>query len=176
MIEKIKYNNLINLKLIILTFRSNYIYIYSVSKLYKLFIVVNFSSVDSVYNKLTYNKKLLSSCKNCTLIKMLVIKWKRIVFKGKGFRVRVYRGSGKLILNFGHSHWTKIKFKNVWNFYKLKRQNYLFFSCIELNFTQFCKNILVRRLNVYTQRGLRLKKQHVRRRFGKISQYISSLH
>jgi len=31
-------------------------------------------------------------------------------------------------------------------------------------------------LNVYTKRGLRLKKQYIKKRFGKISQVVSSLH
>jgi hypothetical protein len=62
-------------------------------------------------------------------------------------------------------------------FKKLKRQNYI---CISKNTVSLnsLKLILkqVKKLNVYTKRGLRLKRQIIKRRFGKISQVVSSLH
>jgi hypothetical protein len=67
--------------------------------------------------------------------------------------------------------------QNIFFFKKLKRQNYI---CISKN--TFSLNSLksmikqVKNLNVYTKRGLRLKRQLIKRRFGKISQVVSSLH
>lgn len=62
-------------------------------------------------------------------------------------------------------------------FKKMRRQNYI---CIIKKYSQlksFKKKIkIIKSLNVYTKRGLRLKKQFIRRRFGKISQVVSSLH
>lgn len=106
-----------------------------------------------------------------------IILWTRVNFRGKGYRVRVFKKNLKLTLNFGYSHWTKIKFYKYWLLYKLRRQNYLLFT----NFRHDMLNFLlllphIRTYNKYTQRGLRLKRQCIKQRFGKISQYVSSLH
>ena len=104
--------------------------------------------------------------------------WVRVAFRGKGFRLRKFKLTSKLTFNFGHSHWSKMALnQNFFFFKKLKRQNYI---CIAKNTTclQDLKSSLqrVKKLNVYTKRGLRLKRQLVKRRFGKISQVVSSLH
>lgn len=115
---------------------------------------------------------------NTFLLKSFSIHWIRVVFRGKGFRLRKFKHLNKLTLNFGHSHWTKVglDFDNFF-FKKIKRQNYL---CIIKKYSQlknFKKKIkFIKSLNMYTKRGLRLKKQFIRRRFGKISQVVSSLH
>ncbi len=65
----------------------------------------------------------------------------------------------------------------VFFFKKIKRQNYI---CLTKQFRQLnlFKSVMkkLKALNVYTKRGLRLKKQYIKRRFGKISQVVSSLH
>lgn len=146
------------------------IYDYSINSRFSLIICLY-----DLYAKLNFtaSRQLNQFC-----LKSYSINWKRVVFKGKGFRLRKFAKTTKLTLNFGHSHWTRIGFKSeqLW-FKKLKRQNYLLFST---NF--FCLKTLsnyiksIKKLNVYTKRGLRLKKQFIRRRFGKISQVVSSLH
>lgn len=106
-----------------------------------------------------------------------IVVWARIVFKGKGFRIRNFQKELKLTLNFGHSHWDRIKFYKFWFFWKKRRQNHLILTYNNDFFREFY--ILfpyIKLLNRYTKRGLRLKKQPIVRRFGKISQHISSLH
>lgn len=104
--------------------------------------------------------------------------WLRISFRGKGYRLRKFKKINKVTLNFGHSHWAKIALDlNIYFFKKIKRQNYI---CLAKNY-YFYKQIksgfkIFKRLNMYTKRGLRLKKQFIRKRFGKISQVVSSLH
>jgi len=102
----------------------------------------------------------------------------RISFRGKGYRLRKFKKLPKVTLNFGHSHWAKIALdKNLYFFKKIRRQNYL---CTTKNYDdyKFFKTDLkfYKALNVYTKRGLRLKKQYIKKRFGKISQVVSSLH
>ncbi len=62
-------------------------------------------------------------------------------------------------------------------FKKIKRQNYM---CLLKSYriTKFFKKEIstIKVLNSYTKRGLRLRKQFIRRRFGKVSQVVSSLH
>lgn len=106
-----------------------------------------------------------------------IIMWTRVVFRGKGFRTRNFQKELKLTFNFGHSHWDKVKFYRWFFFFKLKRQNYLILSVL-LEKLYLFEWLLsrVRVINRYTNRGLRIKKQPIIRRFGKISQVVSLLH
>lgn len=60
-------------------------------------------------------------------------------------------------------------------FKRKRRQSQFFYCYYNLLFEQLCYLISnLRRINKYTKRGLRLKKQPIIRRFGKISQMISA--
>jgi hypothetical protein len=112
------------------------------------------------------------------LKKNLITHWTRVSFRGKSYRVKCFKKIKKFTFNFGYSHWTKFKaYSYNWSFFRKRRQSYLIFT---YNFfdIKFFKRILptVRTYNPYTMRGLRLKKQAIIRRFGKISQHISILH
>lgn len=102
----------------------------------------------------------------------------KITWRGKAYRVRLFKKSNKLTLNFGHSHWYKIFFtKNNITFSKLKRQSYIAIIYDFYNIFNFIKQIhAIRFLNKYTKRGIKLKKFPYIKRFGKISQVNSSLH
>lgn len=107
---------------------------------------------------------------------LLIPYWSRVVFKGKGYRMRKFKKKKKITFNFGHSHWTKLSWKTPYlQFIRKKRQNQLFFCFSYVLYTQLGLQLQeLRRINRYTKRGLRLKKQQIRRRFGKISQMISA--
>lgn len=102
--------------------------------------------------------------------------WRRVVFKGKGFRMRKFKYSRKLTFNFGRSHWTKLRLQIYFiQFIRKRRQCQYFFCFSFLVFDHLQKLIkTIRVINRYTKRGLRLKKQAIKRRFGKISQMISA--
>lgn len=103
--------------------------------------------------------------------------WVRVAFKGKGYRLRKFRDIQKITMNFGHSHWAKLLITEGFFFKKFRRQNYicLLESYYKLQkFKYYIK--FIKKLNSYTKRGLRLRKQYIRKRFGKISQVVSSLH
>lgn len=120
---------------------------------------------NTLYKNLWYSIQIL-----------LLPYWKRVVFKGKGFRMRKFRNSRKLTFNFGHSHWTKLRLRTFFILFKRKRRQSQYFFCYyKLLFEQICLLIMnLRRINKYTKRGLRLKKQPIIRRFGKISQMLSA--
>lgn len=103
--------------------------------------------------------------------------WTRVVFRGKSYRVKCFKSIKKFTFNFGYSHWSKFKGNDYWSIFRKRRQNYLIFTYNSLSM-QFFKRLLprVRVYNPYTMRGLRLKKQAIIRRFGKISQHVSILH
>ena len=114
---------------------------------------------------------------NKFILKSFSIHWVRVSFRGKGYRLRKFKKINKLTLNFGHSHWAKLLLTNHFFFRKIRRQNYL---CLISGYS-FLKTLksgvkFFKKLNSYTKRGLRLKKQFIKKRFGKISQVVSSLH
>ena len=127
-----------------------------------------------------YSKSNLTSMDffNKFILKTYSIHWMRVSFKGKGYRLRKFKKLNKLTLNFGHSHWSKIALDlNFFFFKKLKRQNYICLSKYYYLYKIFKLSVRsFKKLNCYTKRGLRLKKQYIKRRFGKISQVVSSLH
>lgn len=103
--------------------------------------------------------------------------WKRVAFRGKSFRVRNFKKKHKIILNFGYSHWTRLKLLSSWSFLKKRRQSYVWFTHTLTHFKSLLRFLpRIREYNKYTMRGLRFKQQVIIRRFGKISQHISSLH
>lgn len=106
-----------------------------------------------------------------------VIQWCHIIFKGKSYRIKPFKSFNKFTFNFGYSHWTKLKFSKIWKFFRRRRQKYVVFTLRQTQFELF-KFIFpyIRMMNRYTLRGLRLKKQPIKRRFGKISQHVSILH
>lgn len=105
------------------------------------------------------------------------IKWGRVVFRGKSYRIRNFKKNNKFTFNFGYSHWTKLKLLKNWQCFKRKRQNHVVFTYTLKDFLYFSRFLpYIRFMNCYTYRGLRLKKQFIIRRFGKISQHISKLH
>lgn len=143
---------------------------YILKKNYKLIV-----SLGMCYDKFC-SKNLRQASK--FFLKSFSVHWFRVSFRGKGYRLRKFKIHNKVTLNFGHSHWAKLALdRDVFFFKKLKRQNYVcavrgysFYKALKFGFKFFKK------LNTYTKRGLRLKRQYIRKRFGKISQVVSSLH
>ena len=57
-----------------------------------------------------------------------------MIWKGKAYRVRLYKKYNKFTLNFNYSHWYKLIFnKNRYKINKVNRQNYLFIFIYSLN-------------------------------------------
>ena len=134
-----------------------------------------FTTVNLLYNKFT--PKIFRKF-NTYLLKTFSVHWLRVSFRGKGYRLRKFKKFSKVTLNFGHSHWAKIALdRGLFFFKKLKRQNYICSAYTYWHYKQFKSGIkFFKKLNTYTKRGLRLKKQYIKKRFGKISQVVSSLH
>jgi hypothetical protein len=102
----------------------------------------------------------------------------RIIWRGKAYRVRLFKKNNKFTFNFGYSHWTKLIYdSSKFLFYKLGRQNYLvLYHTREQQHELFSLFSNIRKMNKYTKRGIRVKKLPYIRRFGKISQVNSSSH
>lgn len=105
------------------------------------------------------------------------LKWNFQKFKyhGKGYKIKKFDRLSKITCRFGKSHWTKIKYKKKLLYIKrIKKNRYFCVSSKHKIFKKF-KNlfIAVKGVNKYTKRGVRLLKQSIKKRFGKISQASS---
>jgi len=102
----------------------------------------------------------------------------RFIWRGKAYRVRLFKKNKKFTLNFGHSHWVKLLYqtKDI-QFFRLRRQSYLM-TYLDKKQYLFLRDLFngIRPYNKYTKRGIRLKKSFFKQRFGKISQVNSILH
>lgn len=137
----------------------------------------HWDSLNLQYTGFYLKKKLKKKLFLKIFINCFLFQWARLAFRGKSFRVRNFCNKNKFTLNFGYSHWTKLKLLNNWAFFKKKRQNYIIYTYTLKDFLYFKRFFpYIKFYNCYTMRGLRLKKQFIIRRFGKISQHISSLH
>lgn len=133
---------------------------------------LNFSYSNMFLKKTNQKKLFLKFFYNC-----FIFQWARVNYRGKSFRVRNFCNNNKFTMNFGYSHWTKLKLLQNWAFFKKKRQHFIVYTFTLKDFNYFLRFWPhIRFYNCYTMRGLRLKKQPIIRRFGKISQHISSLH
>ena len=169
-------NNLSGFKNINISLNNNIFNIFIFNKYYWIVLPYRFEYLD-YFNKNSIYIKNYRSIYKINYIYLFIIKCNRISFKGKGYRVRIFRKKKKITFNFGHSHWTKLKIYSSWDFFKFRRQRYLFAGSNIKLYLLFSKELSkVRTMNRYTLRGLRMKKQIIKQRFGKISQYISSLH
>lgn len=146
--------------------------IFKISKLYKLMYILSNNKKNFYIKNNIFENRYWKQ-----FIFYVITYWEKIVFKGKGYRIRCFKKNKKFTFNFGRSHWTKIKLKYNWYLFRFARQKFYISTVGYLNFLEFKKCLRnIKKPNRYTLRGLRFKKQIIRRRFGKISQYISSLH
>ena len=91
----------------------------------------------------------------------------KFIYKGKSYRVRLFKKKAKFTFNLGYAHWTKFWF-NKFKFYFKKQQRTIFFSLVYSKVLYIALKILLKKLkspNFYTLRGVRLRRQIVYKRF-----------
>lgn len=124
-----------------------------------------------------FNNVTISKFKNF-FVHSYIIFFLKLVWRGKAYRIRYFKKNNKFTFNFGHSHWLKLIFspKNF-NFFKIRRQSYLIIFSNRADVSFLINNFsILRTMNKYTKRGIRIKTSPYIKRFGKISQVNSSLH
>lgn len=137
--------------------------------------------LDKVYRQDSYN---LSNIFYVTINLEVILRsciisfWKKILFKGKSYKIKVAKNQTKITFRMGFSHWTKFRFYNfTGSIYRYTRQKFIVFTynyyILNMLLTQIKK---IRPINPYTKRGLRISQQNIKRRSGKLSQALSSLH
>lgn len=141
-------------------------------------------SVDNLNHETTsWTVKSDVSKENFQPVLFLRPHWTRFTFRGKAFRLRYYKRLNRFFFNLGFSHPAKLILTKVFlgarkpRPKERTRQRYgIFCYCFAQLQLLNRETQSVKPYNPYTQRGLRLRSQPITRRFGKISQHISSLH
>jgi len=151
------------------------------NKNYKMFLSSPKTNKHDVLNNACsgyrLTKKLNILYRKRAVLGWFLLQWAKLAFRGKSFRIRNFCRYNKFTFNFGYSHWTKLKLQKRWFFFKRRRQRYLIITFFLKDFNFFRRFFpKIKIYNCYTMRGLRFKRQAIIRRFGKISQHISSLH
>lgn len=148
----------------------------------KTYLITTSPLFDNFY--ISYNKTIQFNKNNFTYdlkkLKFLLknkIKWnfKKFRYQGKGYKIKKFNVLSKITFRFGKSHWTKLLFNK--KTLQIKRTKKNAYCCVSiknktfLDFKQIIKKI--KGINKYTKRGVRLTRQLVKKRFGKVSQASS---
>lgn len=134
------------------------------------FINLNKTIHFNINNFFFLKKKLVYALK-------LKIKWyfKKFKYHGKGYKIKKFNCLSKITFRLGKSHWTKLLFNK--QFIVIKRTKKNSYCCISIKHDVFnnLKNLIkkIKGANKYTKRGVRLTRQSLKKRFGKISQASS---
>jgi len=72
---------------------------------------------------------------------------------------------------FGKSHMTSISFNKL--IFRKLTKNKIFFITKKINYIEFVKSLInkIRKISIYTKRGLRLTRQKIYKKTGKKSSY-----
>lgn len=156
-------------------------YLYNSKKKFSLPLNLNKSSCffDRWSNSIILDKKKinLKTIKINKYFNKILKSWEiyffeKIKFKGKGFRIKFFKKIKLVKFYFGKSHKTFLFFKKI----KIKKINKYKFILKSLNPSNLNSNsskvLKIRKLNIYTLRGLRKSKQIVFKRKGKKGTYI----
>lgn len=153
-----------------------YIYIYN-ENLY-FYIKNNFNlkikkNTNSIIIKNFKIKKKINIEKN--IIENFIKSWsvfffQKIKFTGKGYKIKKKKKSIKFF--FGKSHLTNIIFNKT--IFKKITKNKIFFLTKKKKYIEFVKSLItkIRRISIYTKRGLRLSRQKIYKKTGKKSSYM----
>ena len=167
---------LYNYNFILIKKNKNYIYIYNNIFYFTIithaltFIEENSNSViidnfDSKKKKELEKKIINNFIKNLNLYF-----FQKIKFNGKGYKIKKKKKSIKFF--FGKSHLTTIFFKKI-NIRRLTKYK-LFFYTKKYETIKFVFSLInkIRKINIYTKRGLRFSRQKIFKKTGKKSSYM----
>ncbi len=167
---------LYNYNLIVINKNNIYIYIYNkifyftIMTKFNIFIEENTNAII-IENFDSKKKKELEKKIIETFIKTWsVYFFQKIKFTGKGYKIKKKKKSIKFF--FGRSHLTTIFFKKI-NIRRLTKYK-LFFFTKKYETVKFINSLIkkIRKINIYTKRGLRFSRQKIYKKTGKKSSYM----
>ena len=171
------------INIIIFKQKNNDLNVYLYNKLYFIYLNnltnKNFYKYDSETNslsiiKLKPNKNMICMVNflNQFLKSLNVYFFFKIKFKGKGYRIRFYKKNKIVKFYFGKSHITFFFFKKL-ILKKISKYKFIIKSPNFFNLkNKALKIVKIKKINVYTLRGLRIARQNIFKRKGKKGSYI----
>ena len=95
-------------------------------------------------------------------------------YSGKGLKVKKELVTTQILFNLGKSHMSKIVYDPAYiEVKRTKKNSYVMYSYLQHNQLSRFITKKIKQFNKYTRRGLRMHKQSIIRRFGKVSQVSS---
>lgn len=105
------------------------------------------------------------------ILPILFIKYLAISFTGKGYRL-VFNDRKVTTFNFGHSHLYYVYFFSL-KVVRITKLKLMFFGISSFYIKPQLKNLYnVKPINIFTWRGVRFRKQALRKKIGKSSMYM----
>lgn len=103
---------------------------------------------------------------------LISLKTLKVKFFGKGYRIFLSKYRNSITFNFGFSHYYLIYFFNIIPIILAKTK--LFFFGINYFIAKFQLNkfLSLRKINIFTMKGIRLFKQIIKKKIGKLSTYF----
>jgi len=147
---------------------------YTVSDSSKINIINDLNIINiniNFYNNLSIFKKIVMNLNNSLNIYF----FKKITFAGKGYKIKkIYKNIQNIYKNiisfyFNKSHFNTVYFNNV--LIKKLKKTKLIISSINLKHLYYLTNIIlnIRKVNIFTLKGLRLSRQIIYKKIGKKS-------
>lgn len=145
-----------------------YIYLYNQN----FFLLINFISYNIYFNRFLNILKIIKKKKNeklynKKLLNNFLFTWEnfffsKIYFLGKGFKLK--KVNNNIYFNFNYSHIKLLINQNI-IIKKIQKTKLVLFSKNLHKLNTLCKDILnIKKINVYTKRGLRKNKQIIRKK------------
>lgn len=182
MMYRYKYSVLNNSYTILLKKKKSLLlYIFSRDKIFKQGVLIedndvffdkNTQTVVIKTNKLNNINEYSLYKYNSYIINLVGIFYKKIKFSGKGFKISSYKKKKAIKFIFGHSHMTLLICRAL-RYKRLGKTKYIFFSKNKDILVKTATEIkFLKKINLYTLRGLRISKMKIIKRKGRKSPNI----
>ena len=139
--------------------------------------------LNAEHTYLNANNTSSATCKQAPYIYQQRVYWNRPLrekttwffwkfkYSGKGLKIKKANKQEQILFNLGSSHISKLLFnKKVARVFRTRKNTYTFLSYRAQQPLTPALMKRVRPFNKYTKRGVRLSRQPIARRFGKVSQ------
>jgi ribosomal protein L6P/L9E len=159
-------------KIILIIFNEKFKFVLFFKKKNNLKINKNLNSIEYKNYFLKNNFFILNNSIYNFLEKLNTYYFLKIKFKGKGYKIGFYKKKKIINFYFGKSHKSIFIYNNI----KIKKLNKYKFILLKNNFNLLkqisYKIIKIKKINEYTNRGLRLSRQTIIKRKGKKGSFV----
>ena len=157
-----------NKELIINLYNKKYNFNFIINSEKSFFFLNKFNNIIKIYHKNIFNNQILINSTLNNFIKLInIYEFVKIKFKGKGFKIGFYKNKNIMNFFFGASHINTFLIKNM-IIKKISKYKFILKSTNIKELNNLSKHIVnIRKINLYTLRGLRKSRQILIKRKGR---------